>query len=290
MPPLTRGGALGTLYVVSTPIGNLSDVTARALEVLESCDVLFAEDTRRTRILLQHHGIKAASLRSYHKHNEAARAEEAKALLAGGASIALVSDSGTPLVSDPGLRLVRAAIAGGAQVIPIPGPSAVLAALVGSGLESDSFTFLGFLPRGGRERRELLELLAAMPRTAILYESANRLVVTLAELAEQLGGEREIAVARELTKVHEDFVRGTLSEALAYYKKSAPRGEVVICLAAAAPESDDEKLKAARRLALELAQGGSTSKEIVRELRDRYDLERNRAYALALEAAEEGKS
>lgn len=279
----------GTLYLVSTPIGNLADLSHRAVEVLGTSDIIFAEDTRRTRILLDHYRIHPRDLRSYYQHNEASRSEEAREILARGGSIALASDSGTPLISDPGFRLVRLAIDEGADVVPIPGASAALAALVASGLESGAFTFLGFIPRSGRERREYIRSLKEMPRTAVVFESPRRLVQTLAELVDELGGGRRVAVARELTKVHEEFTRGTLSEAAAYYKENAPRGEVVICLAAAEP-AESEDLAAARRLAQEMAQAGSSSKEIVRALRDRYSLERNRAYALALEAAEEGKS
>ncbi len=279
----------GTLYLVSTPIGNLADLSARAVEVLRSSDVVFAEDTRRTRILLDHYGISTRDLRSYHKHNEAARCEEAKEILEAGKSLALVSDSGTPLISDPGGRLVRTAIDRKATVVPVPGASAALAALVASGLDTSTFTFLGFVPKSGRERRSYIDSLKTMLRTAVLFESPQRLVDTLAELGGELGDDRAVVVGRELTKVHEEFFRGTLSEALAYYKEHAPRGEIVICLAAAAKAGAAENVEAARSLALEMAQGGSTSREIVRALRDRFGLERNRAYALALEAAEEGE-
>lgn len=279
----------GTLYLVSTPIGNLADFTYRALEVLRSCDTVLAEDTRRTRILLDHYEIAVKDLRSFHKHNEAVRTEEMGAALAAGRSVALVSDSGTPLISDPGLRLVRAALEMGARVVPVPGPSAALAALVASGLDPEPFTFLGFPARSGRKRREFIAALLTMRHTAVFFESPQRLVRTLEELAERLGVERTVVVARELTKVHEEFVSGTLSEAAAYYREHAPRGEVVVCLAgapgAAASDSDE-----ARSIALEMARGGATSREIVRTLCDRCGLERNRAYAVALEAAEEGKS
>ena len=279
---------MGTLYVVSTPIGNLADVTYRAVEVLGSSGVIFAEDTRRTRVLLDHYGIEPAGIRSYHRHNEAVRTQEARELLSSGTSIALVTDSGTPLISDPGHRLVTMAIEIGARVVPIPGASAALAALVGSGLEPSAFVFLGFLPRSGGERLRRLETLEALPWTALLYESPQRLLSTLEDLAEHVGAERAVVVARELTKIHEEFFRGTLSEAVAYYSENEPRGEIVICLApAAVPES--KNLEAARQLASDLAREGSSSRDIVRELRERYGIERNRAYDMALEAAEEGK-
>lgn len=277
----------GTLYLVSTPIGNLADLTHRAEEVLRSSDAILAEDTRRTRILLEHYGIVGRSLRSLHKHNEAARTAQARAALAAGETLALVSDSGTPLISDPGFRLVRAAIEAGAAVIPIPGPSAALAALVASGLDPEPFTFFGFAPRSGRRRREFMAQLAVINHTAVFFESPHRLVGTLEDVARVVGGERGAVVARELTKIHEEFVRGTLSDAIAYYKKTAPRGEVVICLEAAPTEKAAASEEAAREVARSMMGEGATSKEIVQALRDRYDLDRNRAYALALEVAQE---
>jgi 16S rRNA (cytidine1402-2'-O)-methyltransferase len=280
----------GTLYLVSTPIGNLADLTHRAVEVLRSADTILAEDTRRTRILLEHYGITPAELRSLHKHNEATRTADVRERLAAGDSVALVSDSGTPLISDPGLRLVRAALDLGARVVPIPGPSAALAALVASGLEPEPFTFLGFLPRSGRARHELIAMLAGLHHTAVFFESPQRLVRTLEELAAKLGAARRAVVARELTKVHEEFVSGTLSDAAAYYREHAPRGEVVVCLAGAEHEAAGESLDAARALAHSLAREGATSKDIVQAIRERCGLERNRAYAIALEAMEEEKS
>lgn len=271
---------------MSTPIGNLGDLTRRAVEVLRASDTVLAEDTRRTRILLDHYEIEPSALKSFHRHNEAARTEEARAALAAGASVALVADSGTPLVSDPGLRLVQAALELGARVVPVPGPSAALAALVASGLDPEPFTFFGFSPRSGRKRRELLATLAGLQHTAILFESPQRLVRTLEELAAALGAERRVVVARELTKVHEEFVRGTLAEAAAYYSKHTPRGEVVLCLAAApAPAAGSQEQ--ARSLAASLARGGAPTREIVRMLRDRCGLERNRAYDIAVQALEE---
>lgn len=277
----------GSLYLVSTPIGNLGDFTFRAVEVLRGVDTILAEDTRRTRTLLSHYDIVPRDLRSFHKHNEAARTEEVCRMLTASRSVALVSDSGTPLVSDPGLRLVRAAIDAGARAVPIPGASAALAALVACGLDPEPFTFLGFLPRTGRRRREGIGTLAELQHTAVVYESPQRLARTLEELAEALGGDRRVVVARELTKLHEEFVSGTLEEAAAYYRENPARGEVVICLAGAstAPSAAGEAEVRAR--AQELARGGATSKEIVRELRDRWGIERNRAYAIALDVSKE---
>lgn len=277
----------GTLYLVATPIGNLSDITHRALEILRTADTILAEDTRRTRILLDRYGIAAGGLRSFHRHNEAARTAEARELLSGDGAIALVSDSGTPLISDPGLRLVRAALEVGASVVPIPGPCAALSALVASGLDPQPFTFFGFVPRASKDRRELMARLAALRHTAILFESPQRLLRTLEDLSRELGSDRRVVVARELTKLHEEFVRGTLSEATAYYEEHAPRGEVVICLAGAPEESAAESPPAAGALARSMVREGASSKEIVKTLRDRFGVERNRAYAIALEAAEE---
>lgn len=273
--------------MVSTPIGNLGDMTFRAVEILRASDTVLAEDTRRTRVLLKHYDVPIRDLRSFHKHNEAARTAEVRALLEAGATVALVADSGTPLVSDPGLRLVRAAIEVGARVVPIPGPSAALAALVASGLDTLPFTVFGFAPRSGRERRELIARLRSLTHTAVLFESPERLTRTLDELTEVLGPERRAVVAREVTKLHEEFVRGTLGELAAYYRERPARGEVVVCLAGAVEERDPATEEQARRLARSLIREGATSREIVRALRDRFGLERNRAYALALEVADE---
>jgi 16S rRNA (cytidine1402-2'-O)-methyltransferase len=278
------------LYVVSTPIGHLGDLTHRAEEVLRAVDVIYAEDTRRARILLRHYGIDTPCV-SYRERNEAARAAEARRRWAAGASVALVADAGTPLVSDPGLRLVRAAIDDGVPVVPVPGPSAVLAALVASGLDPEPFTFYGFLPRRGRARAARIEELRGLPHTAVFFESPERLVATLDELAEALGGDRRVVVGRELTKVHEEFVRGTLAETAAYYRRRSVRGEVVVCLAGATRAGPAAEREAeARRHAETLARRGASARQIAEALRDAYGLERNRAYALALEARRRTRS
>ena len=283
--------ATGTLYLVSSPIGNLADFTFRAVEVLGACDAILAEDTRRTRILLDHYKITPREIKSLHKHNEAARTEEMRSMLASGGSIALVSDSGTPLISDPGARLVRAAIETGARVIPVPGPSAVLAALVACGFDPEPFSFFGFPPRSGRARNDLMATLAQLRHTAVLFESPQRLVVTLQDLGAALGEDRSVAVARELTKLHEEVVRGTLGEVAAYYREHIPRGEVVLCLDGAADSASSEEVQEeALAAARAMAQDGATSKQIVQALRDRFGLDRNRAYSIALEAAEEERS
>ena len=197
----------GILYLVSTPIGNLEDITLRALRVLKEADLIACEDTRQTRKLLDHFGIAKPTI-SYHEHNEATRAKELAEKLAAGISVALVSDAGTPLVSDPGYRLVKAAIGANIPVVPIPGASAAMSALAGSGLATDSFRFCGFLPPKQTQRRKTLEALREESCTLIFYEAPHRLMESLADM-EAIFGERPVAVARELTKIHEEFLRGT---------------------------------------------------------------------------------
>ncbi len=200
----------GTLYLVATPIGNLEDITLRALRVLRECDLIACEDTRQTRHLLDHFGISRPVV-SYHEHNEAARAAEFVVKLQAGANIALVTDAGTPLISDPGYRAASAAIASGIQVVPVPGASAVLAALAASGLGTDEFRFCGFLPARSAARRKALSLLADADCTLIFYDAPRRIVETLGDIEAELGS-RPVVVARELTKIHEEFLRGTAAE------------------------------------------------------------------------------
>ena len=216
---------MGTLHVVATPIGNLEDVSLRALRVLAEVDVVFAEDTRRTRKLLTRHGIEARPL-SLHAHNEQSRIARALEALEGAGQVALVSDAGTPLVSDPGERLVAAAIAAGHRVEAVPGASAVLAALAVAGLSPAPFTFLGFLPRRAGERRRLLASYRSRPETLVLFESPKRIGKTLAELGEALG-DRKACVARELTKLHEEARRGRLSELADHYTRET-LGEITL--------------------------------------------------------------
>lgn len=220
-------GRLGTLYVVATPIGNLGDVTLRSLEVLRAMPLVAAEDTRVARKLFARHGI-GTRLFSYHARNAAARAPELLAHLAGGQDLALVTDAGTPGVSDPGAELVAAWAARGGSVVPIPGASAVLAALVASGFVAPRWSFEGFLPRRGRERRERLARIGGDERATVLFEASGRAAGTLADLAASCGVDRPGALARELTKVHEEVWRGTLGELAARAAGEAPRGEVTI--------------------------------------------------------------
>ncbi|HEU4595642.1 MAG TPA: 16S rRNA (cytidine(1402)-2'-O)-methyltransferase [Pyrinomonadaceae bacterium] len=220
----------GTLYLVATPIGNLEDVTPRALRVLGSVEVIACEDTRHTRGLLERFSIKTKTV-SYHEHNEQERAVELASMLERGLSIAVVSDAGTPGISDPGFRLVRAAIEAGASVVPVPGPAAFVAALVASGLPTDEFYFGGFLPSRTHARRTRLDALRALPATLVFYEAPHRIAQALADAREILG-EREAAVARELTKVHEEMIRGRLSELAERFStgREAARGEMVLVI------------------------------------------------------------
>jgi 16S rRNA (cytidine1402-2'-O)-methyltransferase len=218
----------GTLYLVATPIGNLADITHRALQVLRDVDLIACEDTRHTRKLLQHYGIDTKTV-SYHEHNEQQRADELIELLKQGSDVAVVSDAGTPAISDPGFRLVRSAIESGIAVMPLPGPNALVAALIASGLPTDEFFFGGFLPARSGARRARLSELRAVPGTLIFYEAPHRLAASLKDAYEVLG-EREAVVARELTKLHEEIRRGRLSELAAHYATVEPRGEIVLLI------------------------------------------------------------
>ena len=219
----------GTLYLVATPIGNLADITHRALQILKDVDLIACEDTRHTRKLLQHYGIDTKTI-SYHEHNEQQRALELIELLKQASDVAVVSDAGTPAISDPGFRLVRAAIENGITVVPIPGPSALVSALVAAGLPTDEFFFGGFLPARSTARRARLNELQTVPGTLIFYEAPHRLAASLKDAYEILG-ERAAVVARELTKLHEEIKRGSLSELSQHYASNEqPRGEIVLLI------------------------------------------------------------
>lgn len=238
----------GTLHVVATPIGNLGDIGPRALDTLRAAAAICAEDTRRSGQLLAHFGI-ATPLLALHEHNEDAISRKLVARLLAGESLALVSDAGTPLVSDPGFRLVRAARAAGVRVSPVPGPSALVAALSVAGLPSDRFVFEGFLPAKASARRERLQPLAAEPRTLIFYESSHRIADTLADMAQAFGGERPAVLARELTKLFETVLDGSLAELLAKVEADADqrKGEFVL-LVQGADEDADAKVTEGQRL------------------------------------------
>ena len=229
------GDMPGTLYIVATPIGNLEDITQRALRVLREVEVIACEDTRRTRVLLNHFGIKTRTI-SYHEYNERERVAGLAELLDGGKSIAIVSDAGTPLISDPGFRIVNRAIERGITVVPIPGPTAFVAALVASGLPSDQFFFAGFLPARANARRAHLQNLAAIQATLVFYEAPHRIATALSDALEVLGN-RKAAVARELTKIHEEILRGNLRELAKRFSQSpATRGEIVLLISGAGAE------------------------------------------------------
>jgi 16S rRNA (cytidine1402-2'-O)-methyltransferase len=219
----------GTLFIVATPIGNLEDITHRALRILREVDLVACEDTRRTRVLLNYFGIKTKTV-SYHEHNERPRAEQLCQDLEAGKNVALVSDAGTPLISDPGFRIVQAAIERDIAVVPIPGATALIAALVASGLPSDQFFFAGFLPARANARRAKLEELRAVPATLVFYEAPHRIAATLKDAREVLGN-RAAAVARELTKIHEEIARGSLEELRQRFSgETAARGEMVLAI------------------------------------------------------------
>jgi 16S rRNA (cytidine1402-2'-O)-methyltransferase len=272
--------APGMLYIVSTPIGNLGDISARAIETLRQVNVVLAEDTRHSRPLLQRFDI-ATPLLSYHEHNEARIAHALVARMTAGESMALISDAGTPLLSDPGARLVAAALEAGIRVVPIPGASALLSALVASGISASRFTFYGFLERKGAERASALAEIASLAHTAVLYEAAPRVAHTLQELSAAGCGDRLGSVARELTKQFEEVRRGTLRELAAYYEGSPPRGEVVIVIEGAQSVEPDEG--AARDRARALRAAGISARDVARALVADQGIARNVAYRLAQE-------
>jgi 16S rRNA (cytidine1402-2'-O)-methyltransferase len=259
----------GTLTVVSTPLGDPRDFSPRAADALRAADVVVAEDTRSARRLLAAIGVPAGArpVLSCFDANEAVRAADVADRLRGGANVALVSEAGTPLVSDPGYRIVAAAIAAGARVVPVPGPSALLAALVGAGLPTDRFAFLGFPPRKSGARRRLFESLRALPFTLVFYESPMRTAATLTDLAEILGAERRGCVARELTKPHEELLRDTLGALAARYAEGRPLGEITLVVAGASEATtvdlDEGQIRAH---AAKLTAGGTSTSDAAREL------------------------
>ncbi len=270
---------MGTLYIVPTPIGNLEDITLRALRVLREASLIAAEDTRTSGRLLAHYGIETP-LTSYHEHNKLAKLGRILDALAGG-DVALISDAGTPGLSDPGYELIQAAIAAGVRVVPLPGASALVTALVVSGLPADSFTYLGFLPRRAAARRAALEAQRDEARTLVLYEAPHRLLDTLADV-EAVLGTRPVCVARELTKLYEEVWRGPVGEAIAHFTEHPPRGEITLVVAGAAPADspawDETAVRAA--LAERLADGeprSAAAKAVAQESgwnrRDVYNLD-----------------
>ena len=278
MPPTP-----GTLYVVATPLGNLGDLSTRAVEVLRRVPVVAAEDTRRTRGLLSHLGV-APTLLSFHAHSTEHRLETLLEILHSGRDVALVSDAGTPSVSDPGTDLVALAQEGGLAVVPIPGPSAVATALSAAGLPADRYLFLGFIPRKGKERTRLLNRAAAEEWSVVLFEAPTRLVSLLEDLLRVAGPERTVVVARELTKIHEDIRRGTLGELVDYYTGVPPRGELTVVLhGRSEPVAEPDLTEDAIERATSLLAEGLTRKEVVRRLTESLGLPRNEAYKLVME-------
>jgi len=276
---------VGTLYIVATPIGNLEDITPRALRILRAVDVIACEDTRHTRKLLNHFGIDAKTI-SYHEHNETERAAELCETLSAGKDVALVSDAGTPLVSDPGFRIVNAAIEKGIAVVPIPGAAAFVTALSASGLASDQFLFAGFLPPRSAPRKVKLEELSALNATLIFYEAPHRIAATLRDAFAVLGNRRAV-VGRELTKLHEEFTRGTLgqlSETFADPIKA--RGEIVLMIAGAGSvaEREHEKLDSPETNFVErldqLQREGLDEKAALKKAARELGLKRDEAYRM----------
>jgi 16S rRNA (cytidine1402-2'-O)-methyltransferase len=241
---------MGTLYLVSTPIGNLEDITLRALRVLREASLIAAEDTRHIQRLLARYEISTPSL-AYHEHNKLSRLDDVLTALANG-DVALVSNAGTPAVSDPGFELVNACIAAGFAVVPVPGPSAPVAALVASGLPADQWTSLGFLPPRGAARRALLQSLADAPRTLVCFEAPHRLLDALADLL-AIFGDRRVAIARDLTRPHEEFRRERISQAIAHYQAHRPRGEFTLVIEGRYWPAAGRKARAAEQIAADTA-------------------------------------
>ena len=269
----------GLLYIVATPIGNLEDITLRALRVLKEVDVIAAEDTRHTQILLSHHDIHTP-LTSYHEHNEKTKAQDLVARLARGQNIALVSDAGTPTISDPGFRLVVQAIRAEVRIIPIPGASALTAVLSATGLPTDRFVFEGFLPAKKKQRRERLQILRDEIRTLIFYEAPHRLRDALDDIHELLGN-REAVLAREVSKIHEEFLRGPVSDLVRELGSRDVRGEVTLIISGSTGESraNEDLLKAEIR---ELKRQGLRVKEIAEVLGEKFGYPKKDIYRLAL--------
>ncbi len=279
----------GTLYLVATPIGNLADITHRALQILRDVAMIACEDTRHTRKLLQHYSIETKTV-SYHEHNEQQRALELVELLKQGSDVAVVSDAGTPAISDPGFRLVRAAIENEIPVVPVPGPSALIAALIAAGLPTDEFFFGGFLPARSTARRSRLDELRSVPGTLIFYEAPHRLAASLRDAYEVLG-EREAVVARELTKLHEEMRRGRLSELAEHYAKTEqPRGEIVLLIDRTELKqatAGDEKPKSIAALVAQFEQEGLDYRAALKKAARELQLSRAEAYRRLL--AERGR-
>jgi 16S rRNA (cytidine1402-2'-O)-methyltransferase len=273
-----REAGTGCLYLVATPIGNLEDITLRAIRILKEVDLIACEDTRQTQKLLQHYGIRK-ELVSYHEHNELTRAPELVIELEQGAKAALVSDAGTPVISDPGHHLVTLCLRHHIAVVPIPGPSAFVAALAASGLPSEEFLFVGFLPPRTGARRKALDALKTESRTLVLYEAPHRLVETLAD-ATDIFGARPAVIAREVTKIHEEFLRGHLNELLESARKRAPRGEITLLIGPGAdePQHVDPAISLRRRVEQIETEAGIDRKAALKQAARERGLGKREAY------------
>ena len=267
----------GTLYIVATPIGNLQDISLRAVETLRSVDVIACEDTRHTQKLLNHLGIKA-KLISYHEHNEESRSGELIKMLSEGGSVAVVSDAGTPAINDPGFRVVKKAVEKGYDVNSIPGPSALITALAASGLPTDSFFFAGFLPAKKGDRQKRLKELSSTPATLVFYEAPHRLSASLDDCLVVLG-DRDAVVARELTKMHEEYSRGKLSEIASRFEKQKPKGEIVLMIDRSSGETNlpDASQGLVERV-IELESSGLDRRSALKQAAKELKLTRSEAY------------
>ncbi|MGD1715323.1 16S rRNA (cytidine(1402)-2'-O)-methyltransferase [Dapis sp. BLCC M172] len=271
----------GTLYIVGTPIGNLEDITFRAIKTLQKVDLIAAEDTRHTGKLLQHFQIQTPQL-SYHQHNEQSRIPELIEKLSQGKTIALVTDAGMPGISDPGYELVKACVEANISVVPIPGVTASITALSACGLPTNKFIFIGFLPTKIKLREEQLEKLSNSLETIVLYESPYKLLQTLEDLEKVLGKDRKIVLARELTKLHEEFWRGTVGEAIIHYQNNQPKGEFTIVIAGAQPELPVLSEDTIKQELQELFAQGISRSQASRQLAQKINLSRSKIYQIAL--------
>jgi 16S rRNA (cytidine1402-2'-O)-methyltransferase len=278
--PSTQAPLAPGLYIVGTPIGNLEDITLRALRVLRQADLIACEDTRHTQKLLNHFEIKTPT-QSYHQHNEAARARELVERISRGERVALVSDAGMPGISDPGERVVRAAVEAGLSVVAVPGASAIISALVASGLPTESFRFAGFLPARSGERRSVLESLREAAEALVFYEAPHRILEMLSDLEETFGPERRMVLARELTKVHEEFLRGTIAEISAELtKRGAMKGEMTVIVAGKSPGGAEvpAKRSLAERVRQLMAAESLEEKAALKQTAKEFGLSKSEAY------------
>ena len=267
------------LYVVGTPIGNLEDISLRALRVLRQCDLIACEDTRQTQKLLNYYSLPTRTV-SYHQHNEVGRSQELIRLLHGGAKIALVSDAGMPGISDPGSVLIAEALQSGIPVIPVPGPSALISALVASGLETESFRFLGFLPAKTGQRRSLLEQLHSAPETLVFYEAPHRIIGTLEDVVAVFGAQRYLVIARELTKIHEEYLRGPAAELLQLLRAREIKGEITLMLRGynSAQPKEQSGVKQLGTRIRELIGQGTEEKAALKAVAKEFGLSKSEAY------------